>query len=116
MDDRSVAPRVAYDTLAEFIATGLTRAGMPEADARITGALMAEADLQGSDGHGSIRLVPYAKRIRAGGIARQSATGYLGAMASPRRTPPSTTTPTWSSATTNTGLWDPPGTDTRQRT
>jgi len=41
---------------------------MPAADAAITAALMAEADLQGSDGHGSIRLVPYSKRIRAGGI------------------------------------------------
>ncbi len=29
---------------------------------------MAEADLQGSDGHGVIRLVPYARRIRAGGV------------------------------------------------
>jgi LDH2 family malate/lactate/ureidoglycolate dehydrogenase len=41
---------------------------MPAADAATTAALMAEADLQGSDGHGSIRLVPYSKRIRAGGI------------------------------------------------
>jgi LDH2 family malate/lactate/ureidoglycolate dehydrogenase len=41
---------------------------MPAADAAITAALMAEADLQGSDGHGAIRLVPYSKRIRAGGI------------------------------------------------
>jgi len=29
---------------------------------------MAEADLQGSDGHGVIRLPPYARRIRAGGF------------------------------------------------
>ncbi len=29
---------------------------------------MAEADLQGSDGHGVIRLPHYARRIRAGGI------------------------------------------------
>jgi LDH2 family malate/lactate/ureidoglycolate dehydrogenase len=29
---------------------------------------MVEADMQGSDGHGIIRLVPYAKRILAGGI------------------------------------------------
>jgi len=27
-----------------------------------------EADMQGSDGHGVIRLAPYAKRILAGGI------------------------------------------------
>jgi len=41
---------------------------MPAGDAATTAALMAEADLQGSDGHGVIRLVPYSKRIRAGGI------------------------------------------------
>jgi L-2-hydroxycarboxylate dehydrogenase (NAD+) len=28
---------------------------------------MTEAEVQGSDGHGAIRLVPYARRIRAGG-------------------------------------------------
>jgi len=41
---------------------------MPDADAQTMGALMAEADLQGSDGHGVIRLVPCARRIRAGGV------------------------------------------------
>ena len=29
---------------------------------------MTEADLQGSDGHGVIRLAPYIKRIKSGGI------------------------------------------------
>ncbi|HPG60535.1 MAG TPA: Ldh family oxidoreductase, partial [Casimicrobium sp.] len=42
--------------------------GLPADDASTIGALMAEADLQGSDGHGVIRLVPYARRIRAGGV------------------------------------------------
>ena len=41
---------------------------MPDADARIVAELMAEADLQGSDGHGVIRLPQYARRIRAGGV------------------------------------------------
>jgi LDH2 family malate/lactate/ureidoglycolate dehydrogenase len=41
---------------------------MPSADARAVAALMAEADLQGSDGHGVIRLPQYLKRIRAGGV------------------------------------------------
>jgi L-2-hydroxycarboxylate dehydrogenase (NAD+) len=41
---------------------------MPGADARTVAALMAEADLQGSDGHGVIRLGPYIRRIRAGGV------------------------------------------------
>ena len=30
--------------------------------------LMAEADLQGSDGHGVTRLPQYARRIKAGGF------------------------------------------------
>jgi L-2-hydroxycarboxylate dehydrogenase (NAD+) len=41
---------------------------MPAADARTVAGLMAEADLQGSDGHGVIRLPQYVKRIRAGGV------------------------------------------------
>jgi L-2-hydroxycarboxylate dehydrogenase (NAD+) len=41
---------------------------MPGADARTVAALMAEADLQGSEGHGVIRLPQYVKRIRAGGV------------------------------------------------
>jgi len=41
---------------------------MPPGDAAVVGALMAEADLQGSDGHGVIRLPQYVKRIRAGGV------------------------------------------------
>jgi len=34
----------------------------------VVASLMAEADLRGADGHGIIRLVPYLKRIRAGGV------------------------------------------------
>ena len=41
---------------------------MPAADALTVARLMADADLQGSDGHGVIRLPQYAKRIRAGGV------------------------------------------------
>src|ERR1700694_5622292 len=41
---------------------------MPASDARAVAKLMAEADLQGSEGHGVIRLPQYARRIRAGGI------------------------------------------------
>ena len=41
---------------------------MPIEDAATVAALMVDADMQGSDGHGVIRLAPYAKRILAGGI------------------------------------------------
>jgi len=60
--------RVPFAQLRGFIATAMTRLGLPEGDAAVVGGLMAEADLQGSDGHGVIRLPQYARRIRAGGI------------------------------------------------
>ena len=41
---------------------------MPDENARIVAELMAEADLNGSDGHGIIRLPSYIRRIREGGI------------------------------------------------
>ena len=60
--------RVPFAQLSQFLTLAMTRLGLPPADAAAVGALMAEAELQGSDGHGAIRLLPYAKRIRAGGI------------------------------------------------
>ena len=44
--------RVPLTRLADFIASALSRVGMPMADARPVGALMAEADVNGSEGHG----------------------------------------------------------------
>ena len=61
-------PKVPLAQLRAFITTAMIRLGLPPADAKIVGGLMAEAELQGSDGHGVIRLLPYARRIRAGGI------------------------------------------------
>jgi len=62
------AARVDFDRLRGFIALAFAAVGMRERDAEAIAQLMAEADLQGSDGHGSIRLAPYLKRIRAGGV------------------------------------------------
>ncbi|HLX25143.1 MAG TPA: Ldh family oxidoreductase [Usitatibacter sp.] len=59
---------VDHGRLRYFIALAFEAVGMPAADARTVAGLMADADLQGSDGHGVIRLVPYLKRIRAGGV------------------------------------------------
>jgi L-2-hydroxycarboxylate dehydrogenase (NAD+) len=61
-------PIVSLDRLKAFIQEALTKLGLPEADAATVAALMAEADLQGSDGHGVTRLPQYARRIRAGGF------------------------------------------------
>jgi LDH2 family malate/lactate/ureidoglycolate dehydrogenase len=55
-------------TLETFIQKAFQQAGLPEADARTVAALMVEADLQGSDGHGIFRLPQYVRRIRAGGV------------------------------------------------
>lgn len=60
--------RVSLAQLQQFITTAMGKLGLPESDAAIVGRLMAEAELQGSDGHGVIRLLPYARRIRAGGL------------------------------------------------
>lgn len=54
--------------LRNFSAAALRKAGLPEADARAIADLMTQADLQGSDGHGVIRLPQYVQRIEAGGI------------------------------------------------
>ncbi len=65
--DRGSA-RVDLARLRHFIGAALLSLGMPQDDAATVAALMAEADLQGSDGHGVIRLPQYARRIRAGGV------------------------------------------------
>ena len=59
---------VTVGALRDFIARAFVATGMPDGDAAMVAGLMADAELQGSDGHGAIRLAPYVKRIRAGGI------------------------------------------------
>ncbi|HTJ98129.1 MAG TPA: Ldh family oxidoreductase [Bordetella sp.] len=54
--------------LQDFIARVLAAVGMPDADARVVGGIMAEADARGADAHGIFRLPAYVKRIRAGGM------------------------------------------------
>jgi len=57
--------------LEAFIASVLRHAGLPATDAGTVARLMAQADLQGSDGHGVIRLPQYLKRLEAEGINRR---------------------------------------------
>jgi LDH2 family malate/lactate/ureidoglycolate dehydrogenase len=59
---------VTFEALKRFIESAFLTQGLPAADAAQVARLMAEADLQGSDGHGVIRLPQYIKRIHAGGI------------------------------------------------
>jgi len=62
------ARRTTFAALRRFVAAALRSQGLPGEDAERVAELMAQADLQGSDGHGVIRLPQYVKRIRAGGI------------------------------------------------
>ncbi|MDO9438072.1 Ldh family oxidoreductase [Hydrogenophaga sp.] len=59
---------VTAEALQQFIQSAFVQQGLPDADAAQVARLMTEADLQGSDGHGVIRLPQYIKRIQAGGI------------------------------------------------
>jgi LDH2 family malate/lactate/ureidoglycolate dehydrogenase len=64
----STTTTVRAQSLCEFITRAFVAVDMPAADAAVVAHLMTEADLQGSDGHGVIRLAPYVNRIRSGGI------------------------------------------------
>jgi L-2-hydroxycarboxylate dehydrogenase (NAD+) len=68
MADNNNTVWVDVADLEAFIATVFFHAGLPAADAGTVARLMAQADLQGSDGHGVIRLPQYLKRLQAGGI------------------------------------------------
>jgi L-2-hydroxycarboxylate dehydrogenase (NAD+) len=59
---------VSHARLRAFIAAAFERLGLPAADALREATLKAGADVQGSVGHGVMRLPQYAKRIRAGGL------------------------------------------------
>jgi len=68
MADNNNTVWVDVADLQAFIAAVFVHAGLPAADAGTVARLMAHADLQGSDGHGVIRLPQYLKRLQAGGI------------------------------------------------
>jgi LDH2 family malate/lactate/ureidoglycolate dehydrogenase len=65
--------RIRFETLRDFMARAFVAVGLPASDARTVATLMAEAEAQGSDGHGAIRLAPYLKRIREGGVNKTPA-------------------------------------------
>ena len=66
--DKGPVRRYAASDIEAFIYSALTKSGMPNEDASIVAKLMADADLNGSDGHGVFRLPGYIKRIKAGGL------------------------------------------------
>jgi L-2-hydroxycarboxylate dehydrogenase (NAD+) len=64
-------PQIHPPQMQGFIAAAFQKLGMPTSDAQQVASLMTQAEVQGSDGHGIIRLLPYARRIRAGGLNLQ---------------------------------------------
>jgi len=63
-----MTPRFKLPELERFIQEAMMALGFPEKDSLVIAQLMAQADMQGSDGHGIFRLAPYAKRIKGGAI------------------------------------------------
>jgi len=59
--------RLRADALRAFTEKAFRQVGVPAEDAKTIAALMIEADLQGSDGHGIFRLPQYIRRLQAGG-------------------------------------------------
>ncbi|MFP6710343.1 MAG: Ldh family oxidoreductase [Rhodospirillales bacterium] len=67
-EDAVNAKRFSGADIADFCHRVLVAAEMPSADARIVADLMADADVNGSDGHGVFRLPGYIRRIKEGGL------------------------------------------------
>ena len=68
MPNAAIAGRASLDAARDFIRAAFVKVGMPDKDAATVASLMAEADAQGSDGHGILRLPQYVRRIKAGGV------------------------------------------------
>ncbi len=60
--------RFTFTQINDFIGQALLSLRFPEKDALLIAQLMTQAEFQGSDGHGIMRLPPYTKRILSGGI------------------------------------------------
>jgi LDH2 family malate/lactate/ureidoglycolate dehydrogenase len=60
--------RISYTDLKNYIELAMLALELPKDHAKTVAEYMASADLQGSDGHGVIRLPQYSRRILAGGV------------------------------------------------
>ncbi|MFL5506544.1 MAG: Ldh family oxidoreductase [Gemmatimonadales bacterium] len=59
---------ISFEALRDFAAAAFERVGLRPRDALAVAELIAEAELQGSEGHGIMRMPHYVRRIRAGGV------------------------------------------------
>ncbi|MBX3650341.1 MAG: Ldh family oxidoreductase [Burkholderiales bacterium] len=60
--------RISGDKLRAFIASAFEAVDIPREDARAIAQLMAQADINGSEGHGVFRLPQYIRRIKGGAV------------------------------------------------
>jgi LDH2 family malate/lactate/ureidoglycolate dehydrogenase len=62
------ATGVSFEALRDFAAAAFESVGLRPRDARAVAELIAAAELQGSEGHGIMRVPHYIRRIKAGGV------------------------------------------------
>jgi len=60
--------RITGDKLRAFIAGAFEAVNVPRDEARVIAQLMAQADINGSEGHGVFRLPQYIRRIKGGAV------------------------------------------------
>jgi LDH2 family malate/lactate/ureidoglycolate dehydrogenase len=60
--------RISGDKLRAFIAGAFEAVAVPREDAKVIAQLMAQADINGSEGHGVFRLPQYIRRIKGGAV------------------------------------------------
>ncbi|MCW5575418.1 MAG: Ldh family oxidoreductase [Burkholderiales bacterium] len=68
MADQKQQQRVSGDNLRAFIAAAFEAVAVPREDAKTIAQLMAQADINGSEGHGVFRLPQYIRRIQGGAV------------------------------------------------
>lgn len=68
MAEQKQKQRISGDKLRTFIAASFEAVGVPRDDAKAIAQLMAQADINGSEGHGVFRLPQYIRRIKGGAV------------------------------------------------
>ncbi len=68
MAEQNTRQRIAGDQLRAFIASAFEAVAVPREDAKTIAQLMAQADINGSEGHGVFRLPQYIRRIKGGAV------------------------------------------------
>ena len=68
MAEQKQQQRISGDKLRGFIAASFEAVAIPRDDAKAIAQLMAQADINGSEGHGIFRLPQYIRRIKGGAV------------------------------------------------